>query len=155
MRITNSYGGLVENFSPFRAGVISLDLTASGVAYVEADCPEDPVNSGEEELCYIDVKNNNPLRLKKFDFESVIIYPEMCITVETSEVITLDQKHWGMFYSVGTLNMANIAVIGSILIQPKYVGTLKITLRNFNKQHSYRFYKDQVIGQLMIASTGE
>jgi deoxycytidine triphosphate deaminase len=149
MDIEHNYELLVLGYSPFRISPVSLDLTASNRAYIEHAYVESENSNTISTL--IDVKSNSPLKIREIVFEDfVIISPESCITIETNEIISLDDSHWASFYSVGGLNMANIAVIGGILIQPNYYGSLKITLRNFNKRHSYKLYKEQVVGQLVV-----
>lgn len=148
MNITNQFQGLVSNFSLFRVNQSSIDLTASSIAWVE-DC------SHVNESALIDVKSNLAMPLIQLEemesVGSIVIAPSSTVIVEANECIKLNANNAAMYQSVASLNTLNIgAVGGTIWIRPEWQGNLRIALHNFNKLHSYRLYKHQPIGQLVV-----
>lgn len=151
MQITNNFSGLVLPLSPFRTNETSVDITASSLIYREAF----PISGEEEDFC-IDPKNRRPLHLERVTAEDpdeflefAIIPPGGNLIVETTEMIKTGSLHCAMYQAVGSLNLANIAVLGSIWVKPNWEGKLKVNLHNFNRVHSYKLYVDQVIGQMI------
>jgi deoxycytidine triphosphate deaminase len=153
--ISDKFPRFITPFSTFRANKTSIDITASNIAFRELVTHAD-INCDEDAFT-IDIKRQQPLHLEQdkcmelngFSF----ISPGGNLIIETNELITLDGFHCAFYQSVGNLNMSNIASIGNIWMQPSWSGKLQINLHNFNRAHSYKIYKDQPIGQIVVLPT--
>lgn len=146
MKILKNASSLIIPYSEFRQQKSSIDITASNQCFREVF-----PNTNDESDFTIDLKLKQPLHLEEVIFEDyIVIPPSKSITVVCNEEVDLPHSVCGMFQSVGLLNQSNIATIGSIWIQPKWRGKLNITLINHNSVHSYKLYKNTVVGQLVF-----
>lgn len=148
MNINTDFLRQVIGSSPFRINDSSLDITASDKVYREGG------NFETDGIRCIDVRTQSPIQLEQ-EFGMVrdgfvAIPPQTNIIIETAEEFQLEHNVCGMYQAVGTLNTANIGVVGSIWMQPGWCGKLRITLRNYNYRHSYTLYKGAVIGQIIL-----
>jgi deoxycytidine triphosphate deaminase len=140
---------MIVPYHPFRQQQTSYDLTASGIAYTE-------ITSGDNPFPVIDIRAKQPLRMEELAFdESIIILPGGAMTVLTQEEIVLDGDTCAMFQAVGTLNTANVGIVGGIWIQPGWRGRLRVALRNYNRVHAYKLYHGAVLGQLVLFNVRE
>lgn len=134
--------------SPFRVNKSSVDITASERVYCEGGSID------EDGIRCIDLRTQSPIQLMEMEGMKrdgfIAIPPQTNIIIETAEEFQLEHNVCGMYQAVGTLNTANIGVIGSIWMQPGWCGKLRITLRNYNYRHSYTLYKGAVVGQLIL-----
>jgi len=144
MKIDTRFAELLLGSSPFRHNATSVDITASTVV-----CREDV-----EFARNIDVRTRSPLRTVQMEEMErdgfVVVPPQQSVIVQNNEYLELTPDVCGFYQAVGSLNTANIGVIGSVWIQPAWQGHLRLTLHNYNYNHSFTLYRDSVIGQIVL-----